>query len=112
MSTLYAEPSVIIKRGEQTGSDRYGKPIYGPPTEVEAPCWYKYNSGDEDVARGQQYTIGYFIQWPSRFYAQVRGCDEVRLSIGTFTIKGRPGFQADGLAISGYVQATLEEVTG
>lgn len=112
MTRMYTETSTIVQRGEQTGTDRYGRPVYGPPQQVHAPCWYRYSTGEEDVRRGEQYTAGYFIQWPANYYALVRACDSVRLDIGEFEIDGPPGFQPDGFAIKGYVQAKLVEATG
>ena len=109
---IYNQASVLVLRGEEVGRDRYNRPIYGPPAEVPAPCWFTGRTASENTESAAQYLTDYLVQWPGRFHAQVAAADAVRLPMGTFELQGRPIYQPAGFITPDATVATVELVEG
>lgn len=109
---MFSQECVIVSRGDQTGVDRYNKPIYGPSKRVPTPCWYETMDASEDIAAAEQYTTTIPLFLPLDYEQQVRGCDWIEVRGRTFNIIGKPQIQPSGFVVDGYVKVTAREVEG
>lgn len=109
---MFTQTCTIRRRGDAVGEDRYHSQIFGPPVEVEAPCWWEPATTEENIISAEQYTLFVTAYLPLSYRAQVDGCDSISIDGRTYDLVGRPQIQPDGFAVEGYVKATLREVTG
>ena len=112
--SLFSHTCILRRRGEQTGTDRYGRPEYGPPTDVECPAWWEMSAESEDTDARNQYVSTYTLYLP--LSGPIEGWDAVVLGTdpdGTeYEAVGRPGRQPGGFIVEGYYRVQLERVTG
>lgn len=110
--SLFSETVVLVKRGEKIGTDRYGRPEYGPSTRTTSPAWFEPGTATEDIAAREQYVSGYKLYLPVD--ADLTGSDAVELPgvHGEFQVDGEVGYQPGGFVVEGYQVAALQRVEG
>jgi hypothetical protein len=60
--SLLTERVTLHLRGQQTGEDPMGDPIYSPPTDVpDVPAWWEPAGSSEDLASAAQVTRSYWL---------------------------------------------------
>lgn len=101
-------------RGEQTGTDRYGRPVYGAPRDVDTPAWWEALGADEDSLRGDIQTTRYRLYVPES--APPSGADAVTLhgSAGDerCELVGSLERQPEGFEVPGYATVVVQRVSG
>lgn len=112
--SLFSHTCILRTRGEQTGTDLYGRPIYGPPTDTPSAAWWEMTSEAENIAAAGQYVSQYTLYLP--LSASLQGWDVVVLGDDAdgpeYQAVGRPGRQPGGFVVEGYLRVLLERVTG
>lgn len=115
---LMTEPVGLKLKGERTGTDPHGNPIYGPDTVDAWLGWIEPRGSSEGDDDRQIY--GYWVDLPLN--APLEGADAVVL-FGTeqdgqivggteFQVVGEPGRQPGGLIVPGFIRAAVKKVTG
>ena len=90
ISALFSQTCTIRRRGAQTGVDRYNQPIYGPPVETSAACWWEPLTTSEDILAAEQYTLMITLYLPLEAEADIDGADAVQVRGRTYEVQGRP----------------------
>ena len=110
---LFTETVTLHLRGELTGTDRYGDPVYGPAQDVSSPAWWEPRVSSEDTAAAEQYVDGYWLYLPAG--APLSGADAVTLH-GVqgmrMEVVGQPGYQPGGFIVESFVKVAVRRVTG
>lgn len=110
---MNGETVTVVRRGAQTGEDRYGKPIYGPDQEIPvAGCMVAPRSSAEpdEVGRGAVIT-GVTVYLPPG--ADVRPQDRLRIRGELFQVDGDAGDWSSGYtAWRPGVEVAAERVEG
>ncbi len=111
--SLFSSLVTLHLRGQKTGVDKYGDPVFGPPQDVDSPAWWEVSGSDEDIANAEQYTQRYNLLLPES--APVSGADAVTLR-GVRDLRcelvGDPSYQPGGFVVDGYIRVVVERVSG
>lgn len=110
--SLFTTTATVVRRGERTGRDSHGNPIYGPDSRSTHPAWFEPATRAEDLQSGEQYVDGYTVYLP--LGVDLSGADAVELPglEGEFHLSGNPGLQPGGFVVEGYQQMLVERVRG
>lgn len=108
--SLMTETCTLHLRGEKSGEDEYGEPIYSPPEDVESACWVEPAGTSEDMALANQLTFSYVAYLP--LTTQISAVDALTWDGVRFEVDGQPLKQAAGFIVEGFWRVNLKRVTG
>jgi len=108
--SLMTEYCTLHLRGERTGEDEYGEPIFSPPRDVDSPCWVEPAGTAEDMALANQLTFSYVAYLP--LSTQVSAVDALTWDGIRFEVDGEPLKQPGGFIVEGFWRVQLKKVTG
>lgn len=113
-SPLFSQTATFISRGEATGEDDMGEPIYAPEVGVDVPAWYEIADSTEDVSAAEQVVTGYTLYVPNWLKSEFGAADKVLLDFDPteYEVVGDIGYVPDGFITEGYCLAKIEKVKG
>lgn len=112
--SLFTARIILRRRGVEVGKDRYGRPIYGPPSSAPCPAWWEAADATEDQSAAEQQVQRAYVYVPpgtdvSHVDAVVLGSDPSGPEV---PVVGRPFEQPPGFVVDGYIRLVVELVTG
>ena len=112
--SLFTARIILRRRGVEVGKDRYGRPIYGPPSSAPCPAWWEAAAATEDQSAAEQQVQRAYVYVPPQ--ADVSYVDAVVLGADPsgpeVQIVASPFAQPGGLIVDGYIRLVVELVTG
>lgn len=108
--SLFTETCTLHLRGERTGEDEYGEPIFSPPEDVESSCWLEPAGSAEDMALANQLTFSYVAYLP--LDTSISAVDSITWDGVRFEIDGEPLKQPGGFIVEGFWRVNLKNVRG
>lgn len=108
--SLFTEQCTLHLRGEQSGEDEYGEPIFSPPRDVDSPCWVEPAGSAEDMDLASQLMFSYVCYLPLE--TSVRAVDSITWDGTEFAIEGEPLKQPGGFVVDGFWRVNLKKVRG
>src|SRR5690625_7784457 len=108
--SLMTELCVLHLRGQKTGEDEYGEPIFSPPQDVESRCWVEPAGTAEDMSLANQLTFSYVAYLP--LSTQVSAVDALTWDGIRFAVDGEPLKQPGGCIVECCWRVQLNKVPG